>query len=97
MPTPLEGKAVLILGGSSGIGLATANAALSEGAHVTITGRSNDKLKGAATELGSAAITVQLDATDEPATQAFFASLTSLDHLFITAGAFISESPTRTG
>ena len=91
MPTPLHGKTVVILGGSSGIGLATAYAALSEGAHVTVTGRTNGKLRAATTKLGSATTTVQLDASDEPATEAFFASLNSLDHLFITVGSFVSD------
>lgn len=43
---------VVILGGSSGIGLATAKAAQTEGAQVIITGRSTEKLRAAQAELG---------------------------------------------
>ena len=44
----LEGKRVVIIGGSSGIGLETARLALAEGALVTIAGRSEDRLRRAA-------------------------------------------------
>ena len=46
-------KQVLITGGSTGIGLATAKAFIAEGAHVTITGQSAENLKKAATEIGN--------------------------------------------
>ena len=44
----LESKRVVIIGGSSGIGLETARLALAEGALVTIAGRSEDRLRRAA-------------------------------------------------
>jgi NAD(P)-dependent dehydrogenase (short-subunit alcohol dehydrogenase family) len=43
----LKDQTVVILGGSSGIGLATAKGALVEGAKVIITGRSHDRLEQA--------------------------------------------------
>ncbi len=49
----LEGKAALVTGGGSGIGLAVARAFLAEGARVVIAGRSADKLARAARELGA--------------------------------------------
>jgi len=47
----IEGKNVLVTGGSSGIGLATAQALLARGARVFITGRRTDALQQALTQL----------------------------------------------
>ena len=88
----LKNTTVVILGGSSGIGLATAKAAQAEGARVIIAGRSAQRLQTARAELGSAARTVVLDVADETGTQAFFQELDRLDHLFITAGTLIKDS-----
>lgn len=43
--TSLKDKQIVIIGGSSGIGLATATEAIKQGAHVIIAGRSEEKLK----------------------------------------------------
>lgn len=76
----------MILGGSSGIGLATARAALGEGAKVTITGRSRERLEQARIALETDVRTVALDVTDEIGTRALFSELDHVDHVFITAG-----------
>jgi NAD(P)-dependent dehydrogenase (short-subunit alcohol dehydrogenase family) len=47
----LRDKSILVTGGGSGIGLATARLFLNEGARVAISGRSEDKLRRAAEEL----------------------------------------------
>src|SRR4051812_29385107 len=47
----LDGKAVLVTGGGSGIGLATASSLLADGARVAITGRDADKLRRAAADM----------------------------------------------
>lgn len=52
MSAILEGKAALITGGGSGIGLASARALLADGATVTICGRSEERLQKAVAELG---------------------------------------------
>lgn len=83
---PLNGKTVVILGGSSGIGLATAKAALAEHAAVIITGRSRERLDIAARELGAGARAVTLDASDEAATRAMFNDMQRVDHIFVSAG-----------
>jgi NAD(P)-dependent dehydrogenase (short-subunit alcohol dehydrogenase family) len=48
----LEGKVAVITGGSSGIGLATAQRFISEGAHVFITGRRQSELDAAVKQIG---------------------------------------------
>src|SRR6516162_557870 len=88
----LKNATVVVLGGSSGIGLATAKAARTEGARVIIAGRSEQRLLKAGAELGDAVRTVVLDVADENGTRSFFEELDHLDHLFITAGALVNDS-----
>jgi|SRR5581483_9673081 len=87
----LENSQIVILGGSTGIGLATAKAAKAEGARVIVTGRSAEKLQQAKDELGAAARTVVLDVADEAGTRQFFQDLPRVDHVFITAGTLVSD------
>ncbi len=70
----LENKIAVITGGSSGIGFATAKRFIDEGAKVVITGRSQETLDTALSELGDQAIGVQGDV----------ASLADLDRLYQT-------------
>ncbi len=88
----LKNATVVILGGSSGIGLATAKAARAEGAQVLITGRSAQRLQTARADLGGTVRTVVLDVADETGTRTFFQELHHLDHLFITAGTLVKDS-----
>lgn len=89
---PLNGKTIVILGGSSGIGLATAKAALAERAAVIITGRSRERLDIAARGLGAGARAVALDAADEAGTRAMFNGLERVDHIFVNAGGVNPDS-----
>jgi NAD(P)-dependent dehydrogenase (short-subunit alcohol dehydrogenase family) len=57
----LEGKAALITGGNSGIGLATAKRFVNEGAYVFITGRRDRELAEAVEEIGRNVTGVQGD------------------------------------
>jgi NAD(P)-dependent dehydrogenase (short-subunit alcohol dehydrogenase family) len=89
----LDGQVVAVIGGSSGIGLGIAKAADAAGARVVIAGRTQERLDTARRELGEAAEAHRLDATDEPATQAFFQALGPLDHLVATAAAGLPFGP----
>ena len=82
----LAGQTVVVIGGSSGIGLETARRARAEGAAVVITGRNPDRLRQAAVEVG-AQRTAVFDATDAASVQRFFQDLpASIDHVMVTAG-----------
>ena len=58
----LKGKTVLITGGSSGIGLATARLFRDEGAQLVITGRDPERLAAAQEELGSETLVIRSEA-----------------------------------
>src|ERR1700746_175677 len=83
----LENQTVVILGGSSGMGLATAKAAQADGAKVVVTGRSRDKLQSAEAELGKGARVLALDIADEHGMHKLFEELGRVDHIFITGAA----------
>ncbi|RKP46209.1 SDR family oxidoreductase [Pararobbsia silviterrae] len=89
-----SGKKVLVVGGSSGIGEATAKAFATQGANVTIASRSAAKLKDAAARIGANTQTVVLDTVDAGAIDAFFASAGAFDHIVISA-AQTSTGPIR--
>lgn len=57
----LQGKTALITGGTSGIGLATAELFMREGARVAITGRDAERLEQARMRLGDTVLTIQAD------------------------------------
>jgi NAD(P)-dependent dehydrogenase (short-subunit alcohol dehydrogenase family) len=82
----LTGQRIVVLGGSSGIGLATAQAAAREGADVVIASSRKDRIDAALATLPAGAAGHVLDLTHSDATQALFARLGSFDHLVFTAG-----------
>ena len=82
----LLGQTVVVIGGSSGIGLETARRARAEGAKLILTGRNSERLKRAASELDALA-TAAFDATDPAALERFFRDVpTTIDHVMVTAG-----------
>ena len=83
--TPLLDAHIVVFGGSTGIGLATAEAAKAAGATVTLVGRTAAKLEAAAREIGGADIAVA-DIANRKDVEAVFAGMASVDHLVITAG-----------
>jgi NAD(P)-dependent dehydrogenase (short-subunit alcohol dehydrogenase family) len=83
----LKGKKILIVGGSSGIGLATAKAALAEGAAVTIASRDKAGLQAALQELGPSVASATVDLVDNKTIVSLFEQLGSFDHLVVTAAS----------
>ena len=82
----LKGTRVVVVGGTSGIGLATARLAAVRGARVVATGRSAERIERAA----SAAPGIEfrrLDATDRAGSDELFAEVGPVDHLAIAASA----------
>ncbi|MGY4472892.1 SDR family oxidoreductase [Bradyrhizobium sp. USDA 3364] len=81
----LDGKRVIAIGGSSGIGFAVAALAQERGAEVVIASSNTANVDAAAARLpGSSGRTVDL--RDEAGVSRFFAEVGSFDHLAITAG-----------
>lgn len=90
----LKGQRVLVVGGTSGIGLATARLATQRGAAVTVASRSGSKVAAAVEIIGPAATGRTLDVTDEHAVQDFFGSRDLWDHVVTTASA-VRIAPVR--
>ncbi|WP_409305826.1 SDR family oxidoreductase [Peribacillus sp. SCS-155] len=82
----LKEKRVVIVGGTSGIGLAAAKAFLDESAEVIISSRTASKLEDAKRSLGNQVQTYELDFRSEQNTRDFFKSIEKFDHLVVTAG-----------
>ena len=79
----LLGQTVLVMGGSSGIGLETARLARARGADIIITARNPDRLHRAGLELGASI--AAFDATDFDRLGRFFDALPApIDHLLVT-------------
>ena len=86
----LDGRKVLITGGASGIGLATARRFVAEGARVALLDRDPRGLEQAIRALGEAAVAVHADVMDEAKVQAAVGeaaqALAGLDGLVNSAG-----------
>jgi NAD(P)-dependent dehydrogenase (short-subunit alcohol dehydrogenase family) len=80
-----ENKTVVVIGGSSGLGLATAKATADLGARVVITGRDRERLRSAEALIGHEVRVESIDANDEAGTRALFEKLDRVDHLYVSA------------
>src|SRR5262249_33613222 len=80
----LKGKRIVVLGGTSGIGLAVAQLALEEGASVVVASQKADAVERARAELGRSAPSqveaAVVDVASEDSVEAFFAKLGPFDH-----------------
>jgi NAD(P)-dependent dehydrogenase (short-subunit alcohol dehydrogenase family) len=82
----LNKKRIVVLGGSSGIGLATAQAAATEGASIVIASSRQERIDEALARLPSGSEGHALDLGGEDAVRKLFAGLGRFDHLVFTAG-----------
>jgi NAD(P)-dependent dehydrogenase (short-subunit alcohol dehydrogenase family) len=89
----LQGKKVVVVGGSSGIGLATAALAKAAGAEVIIASRNAEKLKAAADKIGVKAIAA--DVTNDDSVVNLFRTSGPVDHVVVTA-AQLKTGPFKT-
>ncbi len=81
-----ENQRVVIVGGSSGIGLAVAEEAASQGGDVVIVSSSATRVQEAIKSVGGKARGQAVDVSDEESVGSFFKKLGAFDHLVFTAG-----------
>lgn len=91
----LAHERVVVIGGSSGTGLATARAAAEAGAAVTIASSDQGRLSAALAGLPDGCDGVVVDTRSEADVTALFARVGELDHLVYTAGGGLDQRALR--
>jgi NAD(P)-dependent dehydrogenase (short-subunit alcohol dehydrogenase family) len=82
-----QGQKILVIGGTSGIGLAIAQVAASEGAHVIIAGRTQERVTAAQSKVIGSCEGTTIDIGDELSVVEAFKRIGKLDHIVTTAAA----------
>jgi NAD(P)-dependent dehydrogenase (short-subunit alcohol dehydrogenase family) len=82
----LENKRVVVVGGSSGIGLAVAELSATHAAEVVIASSKEAKVRQATSAIGGKTQGEVVDVSDERSVETFFTRLGAFDHLVFTAG-----------
>lgn len=88
----LENQKVVVVGGTSGIGLAIAKAAVVQGASIVVASRSQKRCEQAASIIGGDVKAYTVDVTEEDSIQALFDQVGEFDHLVTTPGNPITFS-----
>jgi NAD(P)-dependent dehydrogenase (short-subunit alcohol dehydrogenase family) len=86
----LANKSILVVGGGSGIGLATARRVAAAGAKPIIAGRSRERLDAALTALPKGARAEVLDFTDAASVASLAERIGSVDHLVLSASSAVA-------
>ncbi len=89
----LSDQRIVIIGASSGMGLATARASDLEGADVTIASSSQERVDAALSGLSGECTGEVIDVRDEPQIAALFERVGDLDHVVFTAGDAFTPRP----
>ena len=89
----LTDKRLVVIGGTSGIGLATAKAAAEAGAEVVIVSGRSSSVERALAELPGKATGHAVDVLDAAAVDSMFAQIGTFDHLAYTAGEPLALAP----
>lgn len=81
-----KNQTIVIIGGNSGVGLATARAVIAQDGQVIIVGRSTKKLKAAQVSLGKNCRSFAVDVTEDEQIKAFFQQIGAFNHLVTSVG-----------
>ena len=93
----LQDKRIIVLGGTSGIGMAVAEAAATDGAQVLVASSDDARVKRALAALPAGVEGHVLDLSNAAAIEAFFDAAGPFDHLVYTAGESLKLSPLAEG
>jgi NAD(P)-dependent dehydrogenase (short-subunit alcohol dehydrogenase family) len=92
-PMTLFGKRIVVLGGTSGIGFATAEMAAREGAAMVVVSSRREKVDRAVARLPQGTEGYTIDLSNEEHVRDFFTHLGAFDHLAFTAGELVQPGP----
>src|SRR5260221_14387241 len=95
MALSLSGQRVVVIGGSSGIGFAVAEAALAEGASVVIGSSDAAKVAAAGDRLGAGASGAAVNVRDGAGVKALIEEVGQIDHPAFTPGDRAGQPPAR--